>query len=241
MNYTEPLLALALALSAIGLLRVGRGRGRLLAWMGLLGVFVITWPPFDWLFSRPLEIWYPVRIPNPRGNPQAIVILSSTVDPPVRERPYPLADFETYQRCQFAAWLYNHWQEVPVLTSGGGGHRRPFSITMRQILEQDGVPDAMIWTEELSRTTHQNAVNSAQILRQHGITKIALVVDASSMPRAAACFRKAGIEVIPAPSEFCELEAPRDELLPNWKALRQNEITLHEILALGWYWLRGWI
>lgn len=241
MNYTEPLLALTLAVTVIGLWRLRGCKGRSLLWIGLSGIFVVTWPPFDWLLSRPLEVWYPPRVPNPAPSVQAIVVLSSTVAPPVRERPYPLADYETYQRCQFAAWLYTHWQAAPVLASGGGSRRQAFSITMRQLLEQDGVPDAMIWTEELSRNTHENAVNSAQVLRLHDVRKIALVVDASSMPRAAACFRKAGIEVIPAPSEFCELEAPGDELLPNWKALRQNEITLHETAALGWYWLHGWI
>lgn len=241
MNYTEPLLALMFVVSFIGLLRLRRCKGHSLAWMGLLGVLLVTWPPLDWVFSRPLEIWYPIRLPDAAASPQAIVVLSSAVNPPVRERPYPLADYQTYQRCEFAAWLYSHWHAVPVLTSGGGSRRHPFAITMRQILEQEGVPPAMIWTEEVSRSTHENAVYSAEILRQHGITRVALVVDASSMVRATACFRKSGIQVIPAPSEFRELEKPRDELLPSWKALRQNEITLHESVALAWYWLRGWI
>jgi uncharacterized SAM-binding protein YcdF (DUF218 family) len=241
MNYTEPLLALFCAVSFIGVFRLRRCKGAWLAWMGLLGVFLVTWPPLDWLFSRPLEIWYPIRLPDPSPNLLAIVVLSSAVNPPVRERPYPLADYQTYQRCEFAAWLYTHWQAVPVLTSGGGSRRRPFSVTMREILERNGVPDSMIWTEESSSSTHENAVYSAQILRLHGVTKVALVVDASSMPRAVACFRKAGIQVIPAPSEFRELESLQDELLPSWKALRQNEITLHETVALGWYRLHGWI
>ncbi|HTR37097.1 MAG TPA: YdcF family protein [Bryobacteraceae bacterium] len=241
MTYLEPLLALVCAISVIGLFRVPASKARSMAWLGLLGLFLVTWPPLDWVFSRPLEIWYPTRLPDPKESPQAIVVLSSAVDPPQRERPYPLADYETYQRCQFAAWLYSHWQAVPVLTSGGGSRRHPFSISMKKLLEQEGVPDSMIWTEEASRSTHENAAYSAQILRQHGVSKIALVVDASSMPRAAACFRKEAIQVIPTPSEFCEFETFRDEVLPGWRALRQNEITLHETLALGWYWLRGWI
>jgi uncharacterized SAM-binding protein YcdF (DUF218 family) len=241
MNYTEPLLALFCAVSLIGVFRLRRCKRCWLVWMGPLGVFLVTWPPLDWLFSRPLEISYQIRLPDPSLNLQAIVVLSSAVNPPVRERPYPLADYQTYQRCEFAAWLYNHWHAVPVLTSGGGSRRHPFSVSMKQLLEKSGVPDSMIWTEEVSRSTHENAVYSAQILRQHGVSKVALVVDASSMPRAAACFRKEGIQVIPTPSEFCELEGFWDEILPSWKALRQNEITLHESVGLGWYWLRGWI
>jgi len=32
-----------------------------------------------------------------------------------------------------------------------------------------------------------------------------------------------------------------DDLLPNWKAIRRSERNFHELLALGWYSLRGWI
>ena len=100
----------------------------------------------------------------------------------------------------------------------------------------------MIWTEERSRNTHENAVYGAEILRKHGIGRIALVVDAQSMPRAAACFRKQGIEVVPAPCEFRVFGQPlSDEFFPRWDAIRRNERTLHEALGFGWYWLRGWI
>jgi uncharacterized SAM-binding protein YcdF (DUF218 family) len=103
------------------------------------------------------------------------------------------------------------------------------------------VPDEAIWTEEQSRSTHEDAVLGAEILRRHGIGRIALVVDAQSMPRAEACFRKEGMIVIPAPSEFREFEYSLDEFLPSWKAIKRNEVTLHEAAGLAWYWLRRWI
>jgi uncharacterized SAM-binding protein YcdF (DUF218 family) len=113
---------------------------------------------------------------------------------------------------------------------------------MRELLKRAGVPESSIWTEERSYSTHENAVYGSEILRQHGISQIALVVDAQSMPRAAACFRKQGIAVMPAPCEFHSFGPPlSEEFLPNWNAIRRNERTLHEIVGLGWYWLRGWI
>jgi uncharacterized SAM-binding protein YcdF (DUF218 family) len=112
---------------------------------------------------------------------------------------------------------------------------------MRELLRRAGVPENMIWTEERSRSTHENAMYGTAILRQHGVEHIALVVEAQSMPRAAACFRKEGLNVTPAPSDFRTWGPLRDELVPNWKALRRNEITLHEVLGLAWYRLRGWI
>jgi uncharacterized SAM-binding protein YcdF (DUF218 family) len=112
---------------------------------------------------------------------------------------------------------------------------------MRELLVASGVPETMIWTEELSRSTHENALYGTRVLRLHGISRIALVVEAQSMVRAAACFRKEGIVVVPAPSDFREFGPLADEVLPSWKAIKRNEISAHELLGLLWYRIRGWV
>jgi uncharacterized SAM-binding protein YcdF (DUF218 family) len=112
---------------------------------------------------------------------------------------------------------------------------------MRELLRRAGVRDDLIWVEEQSQSTHGNAVHGARILREHSLKRIALVVDALSMPRAAACFRKEGLEVAPAPCDLRMWGPFREEILPSWKSIRRNEITLHEWLGLAWYRLRGWI
>lgn len=112
---------------------------------------------------------------------------------------------------------------------------------MRDLLIRGGIPSDMIWAETQSHSTHENALYAAQILRQHGVRRIALIVDAQSMPRAEACFRRQGMDVFPAPSEFRTLGNWNEELLPRWTALRRNEVTLHELLGLVWYRVRGWV
>jgi uncharacterized SAM-binding protein YcdF (DUF218 family) len=243
MTYIQPLSLIFLTMTLIGLLRLRHCKGSWLAISGILGLLLLSWPPVDWLVSRPLEGWYPIR-PFPGAPAQAIVVLSSAVSPPMYQRPYPLPDRETYQRCEYAAWLHTHWQPLPVLACGGRGTTRaaqPGAVTMRQLLQQAGVPDSMIWIEQRSSSTHENAVFGAEILRQHSIKRIALVVEAQSMARAEACFRKQGIEVVPAPCEFLEFSFHLEEFLPNWKTIGRNEGSLHEIVGLAWYWLRGWM
>ncbi|HEY7615408.1 MAG TPA: YdcF family protein [Terriglobales bacterium] len=213
-----------------------------MALLGVLGLLLVSWPPADWLLSRHLEARYPrQRFPDARV--EAIVVLSAGTAPAHYARQYGLPNRETYQRCEYAAWLYKNWQSVPVLACGGVGRRDlpPLSITMRELLKRAGVPEALIWTEEQSRSTHENAVYGAEILRKHGIRRIALVVEARSMPRAAACFRKEGMLVTPAPSAFRYLTSWSEELIPGPRAIEHNEATLHETLGLVWYWLRGWI
>jgi len=112
---------------------------------------------------------------------------------------------------------------------------------MRRILESEGIPPSMIWIEDRSGTTHENAVYGSEILRQHGISRIALVVDARSMARAAASFRKQGIDVVPAPFRFYNLDLSFEDVLPTWRAIQTNGETAHELVGLLWYWLRGWI
>jgi uncharacterized SAM-binding protein YcdF (DUF218 family) len=235
-TYTQPLILLASIVALIGLARVKPGRGRMLALAGVLGFLLISWPPMDWLLSRPLEMHYPVRRFTPGPELQAIVVLASGAEHANYERPYILPDSDTFARCEHAAWIYRQ-RPVPVLACGAG----PVSVIMRDLLRRAGVPETMIWTDQLSLSTHQNAVYGARILRDHGIQQIALVVEAQSMLRAEACFRKEGIAVTPAPSDFRTFGPWHDELLPNWQTIRRNEITLHETVGLVWYRLRGWI
>ena len=208
MTYVQPLLAVFLVIGFIGLLRIRRSvPGWRWLTVCIVGTLLISWPPLDWVLSRPLEARYPIR-PFPAQPTQAIVVLSAGVKPPVYERPYALMDGDTFGRVGYAAWLYKNWRPVPVLASGGlpaRGGTVPFSDAMRDFLQKAGVPANMIWTEDRSRSTYENALYSAEILRKHGISKIALAVEAQSMPRAAACFRKLGFQVVPAPSDFREL------------------------------------
>jgi|SRR5579863_113666 len=246
MTYTQPLLVVFLAIAAIGLLRIPRTRGKWLAIVGVAGIFLTSWPPADWLFSRPLEGQYPVRPFKPASPIQAIVVLGEAVTPPQFEEPYPLAGSGTYRRCEYAAWIYRQYGPLPILVSGGRNSQAgpPVSSTMRELLLSDGIPENMIWTEDRSRSTYENAVDSTQVLREHGVSRVALVVDATSMTRAAACFRKLRIDVLPAPCNFHTFgswASWQDDLVPNWRGVRRNEDTLHEMLGLVWYRMRGWI
>ena len=241
MTYIQPLLLIFILTTMAGLLRLRKGKGSLLLAIGVFGVLLVSWPPVDWLLSETLEARYPA-LPFPPEPAQAIVVLGSYVSPPVYPRPYVLPGRDTYERSVFAAWLHNHWMPIPVLACGGGGRPgQSVAAAMRELLRQQGVPDTMIWTEERSRSTHENAVFGAELLRNHGVSRIALVVDAQSMPRAEACFRKAGMVVIPAPCQFRTFESSLEEFIPSWKTIKRNEVTLHEALGLAWYWFRRWI
>ena len=194
-----------------------------------------------WLVALPLEAGYaqdPV-LPEPA---EAIVILSGAVHKPTPNRPYSLAAQDTYERVQHGVWLFKHWKSLPILVCGGAfGKEEPYSFTMQRMLQSEGIPAASIWVEDRSRSTHESATYGSKMLREHGVSHIALVVEASSMPRAAAAFRKSGMTVVPAPIRFTELSRDLTDLFPNSQAIALNGETFHEYLGLVWYRLRGWI
>jgi uncharacterized SAM-binding protein YcdF (DUF218 family) len=84
---------------------------------------------------------------------------------------------------------------VPVLACGAsaGNVKVAISVTMRELLQRQGVPEAMIWTEEHSRSTHENALFGADILRKHGIAWFALIVEAQSICAPRRVFEKRGL------------------------------------------------
>jgi uncharacterized SAM-binding protein YcdF (DUF218 family) len=195
------------------------------------------------LLAKPLEGRFPIRPFHPAEPPEAIVELSGGVNPPVFERPYAQMDADSTERCEYAAWIFREVHAVPVLACGGGGKgsREAFSVSMAKYLQRAGVPGDLIWTEQRSHNTYENALYGGEILRSHRVKRIALVVNARSMPRAEACFQKQGFQVIAAPNKIDQWGDSRDELIPTWKAIKGNEETLHEMLGLAWYRLRGWI
>ena len=173
------------------------------------------------------------------------MILAGAVNPRLPNQPYSYVGADTYRGLQRGVWLYKHWQPLPILVCGGSVNEvddhEPYAQTMKHVLESEGVPSNLIWAEDRSRSTHENAVYGSEILREHGVSHIALVVQTNSMPRAAASFRKLDISVLPVPIGSTKLWWEFSDVFPNWRAIALNGEAIHEIVGLAWYRLRGWI
>lgn len=131
----------------------------------------------------------------------------------------------------------------PVLVSGGKprGNQVSEAQQMKTVLEQDFRVPAR-WTEDSSDNTFENAHHSFRMLQQQGIRKIYLVTHGWHMPRAAEVFRRAGFEVIEAPTAFTtRYRTDLLAFLPRAESLRDSEIFVHEAIGLLWYRLRSTI
>jgi len=240
---------LLLVLTAAALVRDWRrgGKPRCSLACGVLWLLV-SWYPVSFLAVGTLEWQYSVE-PLPKGHAEAIVVLSGAAFEPTPYRPIAYLGSDSYVRCRHAAWLRENWNaaeatKLPILACGGVMASQPgltLTDVMKEHLEAEGVPPEAIWTESRSTTTFENALHAADILRARGIRRIALVTNGYHMPRAERCFRRVGLEVVPAP---CGLRSARfrfefADLIPNHHAIDSSSRAFHEWVGILWYGLSG--
>jgi hypothetical protein len=144
-----------------------------------LGLLLVSRPPLDWTFTRPPEMWFPIR-PFPASQADTIVVLSTAVDSRHYECPYSVLGQDTYSRCRFAAWLRQHWRQLPVLACGCGNAEPALAASMRELLTA-GVPDSSIWTEGVRVPPMRTLCTTRRCCADRACREIALVVEAESI------------------------------------------------------------
>lgn len=140
-------------------------------------------------------------------------------------------------RVGFGLELYRAKRAPTMLLTGGEGS----AMGMSRQLAENGVPLDAMQLERRSLTTYEDAAYSAELLHKKHQDRILLVTSVWAMRRALACFRKQGIQVIPAPA----LESNRKHLVsypwwPQRSALQQSGRYLHEYIGFLVYKVRGW-
>jgi uncharacterized SAM-binding protein YcdF (DUF218 family) len=117
----------------------------------------------------------------------------------------------------------------------------PVAEAMADFLRRFGLDERLLLVEAASRTTYENAVESAGLLERRHVRKIVLVTEAKHMFRSERCFRKQGLDVVPAPcayqAEYFHWHALA--FIPDPKAVADCEAVCHEWLGVVWYWLHG--
>lgn len=133
-------------------------------------------------------------------------------------------------------------EQLPLLVSGGQVYeqeRAPEAELMAGLL-QDLFQRPVTWRENCSRTTAENAVNSAAMLHDSGVESVVLVTHWWHMPRAAEVFARAGLQVQPLPVGSPAELLPRAQSgllrwLPSAPALLRTQVYWREMLARQWY------
>lgn len=215
---------------------LGRRRprlGRRLAGFSLAGLLVLALPFTGQRLLAGLEARYS---PPLAGQADAIVVLGGGISATAPE--YQAAanlHWRTLERIRYAARLYGKFG-TPVLVTGGAPEGAVAEAPlMRQALEDEfDVPVA--WVEARSLNTRENALYSAQLLKAAGVRRIFLVTHAWHLTRAIPEFKRQGLDVIPAGTDYARLDPLlTSDFLPSVEGLQMSFHALHEWLGLAWY------
>ena len=182
---------------------------------------------------------------------QAIVVLGAGANGyGAGERAVTIPDRQTVFNALEGARLSRLLSDrVMVIASGGNGEpdsrQEPESVVLRDLLMRAGVPEDRILLESASRTTHEQAINIAPMLKAHHWARVALVTPPVQMPRALGVFEAAGVHPIPAVAPYRSDDSvkggPASRWLPNGEALDVSSRATYDYLAWVYYWLRGWL
>jgi len=225
---TGPLL---LALGGLWLLPRRPRLGRLLAVVAVGGLLLLCVPKVSMLLGTPLRGYAPVDLDQARSA-GALVILGSGTRRHAAEYGGDTLGRRTLERVRYGARLARA-TGLPVLVSGGSVYGGEAEATlMREALEGEfGVP--VRWAEARSRTTHENALYSSEVLRNAGITKVVLVAHGVDMTRAIEEFADAGIAVVPAATGISSRPAEGiNAWLPSMAGLASSYEVVYEMAAI---------
>lgn len=238
-----PLLVIA---SAAGLFNLWRKRNAtrralLLVTIPLALLLLYSTSAVSYLAAGMLEWRFPNLDTRPNDVAAIAVLGGGVIWPETDDAPTRLSK-NALGRCYRAVELYRQGKPCPILVSGGKANSNrpgpPEAHVLRDCLMTMGIPESDILMEDRSRTTYENAIESAWMLKQRKIESVLLVTDATHLLRSKLCFEKQGMQVVPAGSYYLTEEnwGPFS-FLPSPGAARQNDTVFHEVGGLIWYWL----
>lgn len=167
---------------------------------------------------------------------QAIVILGGGIYRGDGDKVPDTLGARTLERVMLGAQAYRKLHLRVAVTGGksGGAHSSEASL-MKSVLEGDlDVP--VSWAEDQSRSTYENAVLTARLLKPENVRTVVLVTHAWHMKRAIWSFEHAGLRAIPWPALPTVAAADRPaDYLPSIDALQQSYYALHEAIGLIYY------
>jgi uncharacterized SAM-binding protein YcdF (DUF218 family) len=230
------------ALSVTKWCRLGRG----LAWGGCIALAFCGIAPLGDALIQPLESRFE-RPDLERVGPSiaGIIVLGGGEDGQALGAPQLAGLNEAAERYTEAVALARRLPGARVVFSGGSGRlltvEEPEAEGAGRLFAALGIDKNRITLESKSRSTHENAVLTAQILQPKPDQRWLLVTSAWHMPRAMGCFRRAGFVVESWPVDY-RTPRPLDMTraygsVP--EGLRRIDFVMREYVGLVAYYLTG--
>ncbi|TNM66609.1 YdcF family protein [Aliirhizobium smilacinae] len=244
--FAQPLsLAFLLAALAAVLAVVGWRRfSGLSAFLAALTLFITLFTTTGTVALQVLEAGFPKPATEP-SEVACMIILGGAFDNEINTARGGMELNQSADRFVEALRLARNYPEARILISGGDGSISGTfegeAQTAERFFSAFGIsPDRLI-KENTSRTTYENSLNTAELLKAQGLENCLLITSAFHMPRSVGLFRKAGITVTPWPVDYRTSGVVSPALDFTQPALNAQITTtaVREWMSLTAYYLTG--
>ncbi len=165
----------------------------LLAFLGALGLYLLSVEPVKDVLYKPLEEAY--SVPKEVQADALVVLGGGAYNTGILKE-------DSMKRLLTGFILHKRYNLTIILSGGASIGNLPEAEVMKQLLEELGVDKEKIITEVRSRDTFENAKYVKEICEKNNFKRVVLITSAYHMPRAVETFKKTGLEVIPYPTDF---------------------------------------
>ncbi len=170
-----------------------------------------------------------------------VVVLTGGLDKYVlSDDPYQILSRDSLLRVLRAQEVAG--EQAAFYITGGVSHSRQPAEMMASVLIDQGVGAQRIVTENVSGSTAESAVAMRQLLPPADSPVIQLITSYLHVPRASSTFEKQGYEVCSVATDTLYSPAVMPvSLLPYISGLQKSTRTIHELIAVVVYRLKGWM
>lgn len=218
--------------------------GKMFLVSGILAIYFLSTGLAADLLIRPLENKYPPL--KERVKADAIVILTAGARDLSHLGLEPYPDTFSLERLVHGYEIYRSLEIVPVIISGGKADPTKPNISTGKVLGRMaiaiGIPEKDLLIEDDSINTFEGALKVSEMLKGKG-HRVILVTSAFHMARSAGLYKKAGLEVIPAPASYMSgpISLNLYSFIPTAGNMGTSSTALYEYLSTLWYIIKGTI
>ena len=179
------------------------------------------------------------------------VVLGGGMIRPIQEDPTRINLAESSDRCMQAALLYKAGKINRILITGGNTSignlkidKSDETLSVKRLFIELGIPADSILIETKSKNTRENAIYSKKIIDSLKINQpVLFITSAYHMRRAAACFEKEHIQIVPYSVDNKKKDTQMgilESIIPTEKELHKLSILIHEMFGYLMYKIMGY-
>jgi uncharacterized SAM-binding protein YcdF (DUF218 family) len=219
--------------------RAGKG----LVITGITLLYLLSTNLVSNLLISPLESDY-APLKGPVADARAVVVLTSGIQDLSHLGLGVVSDSSSLRRLVYGIKIYKKNSGMKLIIVGGRADPVRPQVSFGRVLGDEalelGVSEDDLLIEEESKNTYEGALNLSDNFNDSEGRRVVIVTSAFHMPRSVKLYRKAGFDVIPAPTDFkgSRFIFGLNLFVPSAEGVGRSSVAIYEYISSSWYIIR---